>query len=159
MTKPPIWFRRRFYPHLDKPVSLNNATEVVTDPKKVSQHAFMPFISFEVVEKRYKPDLNKVEPKKRPLSCCAHMDAAIFSYYSMILSEKYEKKISEYGLSESVLAYRKFPGGKCNIHFANDTFNLIAQRGNSAAVAFDVKGFFDSLDHQALKKIGLTYWD
>jgi hypothetical protein len=42
--------------------------------------------------------------------------------------------------------------GKCNIHFAKDAFDWIRAKGECVALAFDVKSFFDNLDHKILKR-------
>lgn len=46
----------------------------------------------------------------------------------------------------------------CNIDFANYAFKEIVSRGNCVALVIDIKGFFDNLDHEILKKTGLIYW-
>lgn len=151
-TKCPNWYKPRSYPHFDKPISFENAKALVESPTSVSKHAFMPFISFTLEEKRYKKKEQQVTLKVRPISCCAHKDATIFSYYAYLLGIRYEDRLKILNLNENVLAYRKFPRGKSNIDFANDIFEMVKYMKNCVAIAFDVKGFFDNLDHQLLKK-------
>jgi hypothetical protein len=50
------------------------------------------------------------------------------------------------------MAYRRFTPSKCNIHFANDAFHFVEDQGPCVAMAFDVKEFFESLDHKELKQ-------
>jgi len=63
------------------------------------------------------------------------------------------------GLSDCVIGYRKIPvggserGGKCNIHFASETFQAIAEMGNCCVVALDISSYFESVDHGRLKEI------
>ena len=72
--------------------------------------------------------------------------------------KKYEILLKDKGLNEVVTAYRKIPfdeyRNKCNIDFANDVFNYIRNNSNRelVAIAVDVTGFFDNLDHKILKK-------
>src|SRR5688572_20308439 len=144
----PPWFKQRFYLHFDRPVSLKKATEIVLNPSIVAKHAFMPFIRFEQRVKRYKREKGIVEEKKRPISFAYHLDSAIYSYYSFQLAQLFEKQVRDAGLSDAILAYRKFPGGKCNIDFADEVFEKIRGRGPCTAIAFDVEKFFDKMDHQ-----------
>ena len=88
--------------------------------------------------------------KSRPISYAAHMDSHIYSYYSFKLAELYEVALHEKGISESVLAFRSL--GKSNVDFAFDAFTEISTRKNCSAVALDISGFFDNLDHGFLKK-------
>lgn len=41
---------------------------------------------------------------------------------------------------------------KCNIDFAREAFDYISKRGNCLAIALDIKGFFDNIDHSILKE-------
>ena len=41
--------------------------------------------------------------------------------------------------------------GKNNIEFANNAFEEIKRRKHCVAIALDISGFFDNLDHQRLK--------
>ncbi len=65
------------------------------------------------------------------------------------------------GLSNTVTAYLKIPldkstpnsRNKCNIDFANDVFSFISGSNiDLVAITFDVKNFFDTLDHKILKR-------
>ncbi len=77
------------------------------------------------------------------------MDSHIFAYYAWLLGQRYEDWLVESPASDAVLAYRTL--GKCNIHFAVEAFSDISARGDCVAVALDVEGFFDNLDHAKLK--------
>ncbi len=149
----PAWFRLRTYLHFDPPVGARAAEDYVAVPSNISVHSFYPFIKYTVAShkvakmKPFGPVVKKV--KERPIAYAAHMDSHIYAYYCSLLTELYEQKLSESYLSESVLAFRAL--GKSNIHFANDAFNEIRARGECTALAFDVTGFFDNLDHRLLK--------
>lgn len=106
--------------------------------------------------------------KSRPLHYSTHFDAIIYGYYAHLLQTKYEERISKIpNLSECITAYRKIKinpdledgiqgNGKSTIHFAKDIFSEISSRSDYedvSVLAFDIKSFFSSLDHQKLKEI------
>lgn len=147
----------------------------------VSRYAFYPLIHAFIKERKFKKaDPKKHFPKGRshkhfnikkekiegtsklrPLHYASHFDSLIYSYYASQLNIKYEEKLNQVrGLSDSITAYRKLKlendeKGKSTIHFAKDVFVEIIKRtenGSEVAVlAFDIKGFFSSLDHNQLK--------
>ncbi|NRR92393.1 RNA-dependent DNA polymerase [Winogradskyella undariae] len=180
------WFKLKRYPHIGFPLKSKDRylwiEEYVTSPDEIQKHAFLPFIhktsKKRKFRKQYSEDTGKViidtkaqkalrEPdiKDRELYYASHLDSLIYSYYSEILSKNYEDKIKEYDLEEVVLAYRSIPiklenpegPNKCNIDFANDTFNYIRSYPDKEfiAVALDIKGFFDELDHKILRDVWL----
>lgn len=96
--------------------------------------------------------------KHRPIRYAARADAYIFARYRHVLSEKYEAELEKRELSKCVLAYRRVrddhsSSGKCNIHFAQDAFNAIRNLGNCCVIALDISSYFESLDHEKLKKL------
>lgn len=168
------WFKLKSYPHIGLPLTWQNASSAIsyiTNPNKIKSHAFCPFIHTKIItpkfRKKYDDEGNllyngkrvKQKDKVRDIYYANHWDANIFAYYSYLLSEHYEKLLQEKELSNVVTAYRKVPkdkGNKCNIDFANDVFGYIRehtkQHKEIAVIAFDIKGFFDNLDHQILKR-------
>ena len=93
--------------------------------------------------------------KDRPIRYAARGDAYIFAYYRYLLTTPYELALKDYGLHDTVLAYRRIPdpsglGGKCNIHFAKDVFLKIKELGDCCVVALDISSFFEHLDHKKL---------
>lgn len=150
----PPWYRNRRYLHFDSPVGLKRAERLVTDPNAVARHAFYPLISFEITSKKLAkaPNSHKLvaKGKIRPISYAAHLDSHIYRYYAHLLSVRYEAFLTKNGLTDSILAFRQL--GKNNINFAADAFAEIRRRGNCAAVALDISGFFDNLDHELLKQ-------
>lgn len=68
------------------------------------------------------------------------------------MASKYEDFLRRENLSDSIIAYRKFPEKKCNIHFAVESFKEIGLNDNNVAIGFDIEGFFDNLDHKLLKE-------
>lgn len=149
----PAWYRRRGYLHFDAPIGVARASKLVNDPKAVSKHAFYPLLRYDVISKKLKRNSNgklKLESKIRHISYAAHADSQIYSFYASQLAEAYERKLANLGLSECVLAFRKL--GKSNIEFASDAFSEISATGRCTAIAIDISKFFDTLNHQQLKK-------
>jgi RNA-directed DNA polymerase len=132
-------------------MSERDAIELATNPERVSRHSFLPFIQYEMEEPRYRANENAVQIKRRPIAFASHADSHIYSYFSHQLRLLHEEALSETLATECVLAYRAFPGGKCNIHFANEAFQEVGRRGDCVAIAMDVEDFFGSLQHELLK--------
>lgn len=148
------WFRSRGYLHFDSPVKLRKACQIVKSPLNVAQHAFFPLIKYNIQSLKISIDKDGNIQKKiktRPISYASHIDSHIYSYYAGLLSDLYEKALSESQLEESVLAFRSL--GKSNIDFANIAFEKIKAHGDCTAIAMDISGFFDNLDHEILKSM------
>lgn len=148
------WFRSRGYLHFDSPVKLRKACQIVKSPLNVAQHAFFPLIKYNIQSLKISIDIDGNVQKKiktRPISYASHIDSHIYSYYAGLLSDLYEKALSESQLEESVLAFRSL--GKSNIDFANIAFEKIKAHGDCTAIAMDISGFFDNLNHEILKSM------
>ncbi|MGD6737963.1 hypothetical protein ACP5PY_17265 [Photobacterium leiognathi subsp. mandapamensis] len=105
-----------------------------------------------LLSKKGRPD-KVVIYKVRPICYASHIDSLIYSYYGEILNYGYEKLITKKELTNNILAFRKQGNEKkCNIHFSLQAFNDIKSLENSVVLAFDVKNFFNILDHDILKK-------
>lgn len=156
----PDWFVPKRYPHFDQPVrSPDQVRSIVECPEAVATRAFLPFIRFERTGRKYKneqqPDgtiAGAFKKKPRDLKYASHVDSQILRHYAQLVSERYEEVISDKDIAASVLAYRRVDPPKCNIHFANDAFEWIESNAPSVALTFDVKDFFESLDHRILKQ-------
>lgn len=158
------WFKPKRYLHFDLPLNesqKNEVEEYVRDAKKIGQHSFYPFISYEVPKYKIIEESDgtrHLDPNagKRPLSYASHWDSQIYSYYAQLMSVLYEQKLKDAGIGENVLAFRRLLDGrgesKCNIHLANEAFDLIPTLGECKVYAFDIKSFFDNLDHGILKQ-------
>tara|TARA_R110002096_G_scaffold252504_4_gene445427 strand:+ start:582 stop:1844 length:1263 start_codon:yes stop_codon:yes gene_type:complete len=144
------WYRPRPYPHFDSRISRANAEELATNPDRVSKHSFLPFISYEKRSRRYKPEQEVTAWKPRPISYASHADSQIYGYYSQLLSRRYNALIAGSELDTSVIAYRSL--GKSNIDHAAGAFEAIKSTTPCIGMAFDVEGFFESLDHQQLRR-------
>lgn len=149
------WFKTRGYLHFDTPISLENATKLVSSPQLISTHSFYPFISCDLLTPKLKKNENGELTRKhktRTISYASHKDSHIFSYYSYLLSEKYEHLIRNESndITQSVLAFRRL--GKNNIDFAKQAFDYIKKIKNCSVIALDVSDFFGNLNHKILKK-------
>lgn len=145
------WYRNRRYLHFDVPVGIKKASKIVLNPISVQTHSFFPFLSYQISSRKIFKNNGtiKYKDKNRPIAFASHVDSHIYAYYSQLLSNAYEKNIVHEELDEVVLAFRKL--GKSNIDFAYDAFENIKSRGECSALAFDITGFFDNLDHDVLK--------
>lgn len=156
--------RKRKYPHFDPKINFfkNIAffKSYFSKKENVAQHSFYPFIRMVIETPRFKKTdekdeygkiIRKIVPKPRPLAYAAHFDAFIYSYYSTLLTERYERKAKKWGIYDNVLAYLE--KGASNIEFAHEIFEYIKNKGECVALAFDVSSFFDGLDHEHLKKM------
>lgn len=146
------------YPHFDKFLPPEEITRIVTDPERVRANPFFPFMRY---VKRWQPfrDGGKVSKKERPIRYASRRDAYIFAYYRHILSGEYEQTLVKLGIDNCPIAYRRIPvgdgtgRGKCNIHFAKDVFDRIAELGNCCAVVLDISSYFEKIDHDRLRDI------
>jgi len=159
-------YLKKGYQHLDPRVWLpqekGKIEQLLKDGLKVRNkktgqmawHAFAPFLKTLIKTPRYKfqDDIGEydLETKIRPISYASHVDSLILGYYSYALTKQYEAYIDKQGFSDCVLAYRSNLGGKCNIQFAKEVFDEVRNRGNCTAIALDIKGYFDHIDHKIL---------
>ena len=149
----------KHYPHFDAPITLKEIKSLVTDPDRVAANSFYPFFLYEETWQPFRPtDIVKPEKKSRPIRYGARRDAYIFAFYRRKLSRHYEARLVELGIEDSPIAYRQVKksngsGGKCNIDFAKDSFDEIERLGDCVAIALDIKGYFENLDHTRIKQI------
>ena len=170
------WFKIKLYPHIGLPLTWNDKKRVCSYIKNkdyIAKHSFLPFIRKELISKKLRKEYDNLgnllnngkrkmfDPKVRPILYSSHLDSNIFAYYAHLLGKKYDVILKNKGLDEVVTAYRSVPVDKskeagrykCNIDFANDVFNFIRQniKSDIVAITFDIKDFFNSLDHRKLK--------
>lgn len=164
----PKWFKFKRYPHIGLPITKKDVKSkifYITQPEKIAIHSFFPFIHEQIISRKYRKEYDdngnikhngrrvKGSRKIRDIYYANHLDANIFSYYSSILSKKYEEILERENLTEVVTAYRSCYK-KCNIDYAADVFNYIrikTAEHTISVMAFDIEGFFDNLDHKKLK--------
>ncbi|MFT4155187.1 reverse transcriptase domain-containing protein [Parafilimonas sp.] len=169
------WFRLKRYPHIGFPLQPNDKgwiEKYVSDKNKISKHAFFPFIHRKTETRKFRKEichdgsrsiLRKPTFKERELYYSNHLDANIYSYYSQLISIEYEKKLHDAGINNCVTAYRRLKlnpsipnsRNKCNVDFANEIFSYIknSREPELVAITFDIKCFFDNINHKKLKKV------
>lgn len=155
------WFNKnRNYLHFDKKISEKKAYSLVCNASKVASWNFFPFLSVPVTSRKiYRDEKDSLQKKDkiRKIMYAGHMDSNIYAYYASKLQKLYEKRISDCTLHTNILAFRKISknnseeSGKCNIDFAKDIFDDIKSRDECVVLSFDVKAFFDKIDHMLLK--------
>lgn len=172
------WFKVKGYPHIGLPLTYADADRVVKyvqSAKKISVHAFKPFIFRETKVRKYRRKLDEfghnlnerfADEKKRPISYANHFDAQIYSYYGHLLNEKYEERLRKLNIQACVTAYRFIPRddrpekGKSSVHFAKEAFDAI--RGfpddQFCVLVIDISSFFPSLKHSYLKRKWADIW-
>ncbi|WP_192821283.1 reverse transcriptase domain-containing protein [Rufibacter sp. LB8] len=168
------WFRLKRYPHIGTPLvpsDRNWVYDYVKNPDKIKSHAFFPFIHKTITVRKFRrekqPDGSRSEFRKpsqkvRHIYYANHLDSNIYGFYANKLSSAYEARLRELELEDCVTAYRRIPlnpanpksRNKCNIDFASEVFEFIKGSGNDelVAITFDIKSFFDNLNHKYLKK-------
>lgn len=159
-------FQIKKYPQFDPYYNFEEDSDrlkkLVEDPTLVSvrNHSFLPFIKIlaKVPRYRYQNELEgyALENKIRPIAFASHFDSYLYSFYSFAINEKYQNYIKAKGFDSSILAYRSDLNGKCNIQFAKDAFDEVKKRTKDgqrcSAIALDITGYFDNIDHEILKK-------
>ena len=151
-------YLKKGYLHFDSrywlPTLKDDFQKFISNSSNLESRAFYPFLK--IVHKtprfRFDPMTKKrvVDFKPRPICYASHFDALIYSFCSHYLTKIYEDFIHKYEIDEVVLAYRT-DLNKCNIDFSKEIFDYVEANGACTAIALDVKGFFDNLDHQILK--------
>lgn len=142
------WFSPRGYRHFDRQVGTTFAAKAMR-AEFVAAHSFSPLIFYSKSEKRYKPALRKTKVKERPIMYASHRDACILSYYAHLLNTLLEREYAKGLVGDDVIAYRSL--GRGNYHFAADVYAYAVKHAPVAILAYDVKGFFDNLNHDLLK--------
>lgn len=156
VSVPKSWHKRRYYAHFDLPVTSAFLSSLKT-PRQITRHAFLPFLGYSLVEKRFKRDVSGNRSptyKRRHIAYASHRDSAIFDYYNHILSALYEDVLAAEGIGNNVIAYRRFGIPRSNIHFAKEVFDFIRETGPSVAVGIDIEDFFGTIPHSLVK----TQW-
>lgn len=145
--------KERKYVHFD--LALSQAERDTFEPSvgDILQNSYWPLIGYVSQERRAKKDSagNLVfSEKDRPIKFGSHRDAAIFEHYAKSLSIDYEDALGGRNLARSVLAYRSGIGN--NINHSRSLFAEIMYRKNCIAIAMDISGFFDNIQHGILYK-------
>lgn len=101
------WFKLKSYPHIGHPITWRDANKVrsyITNPNKIINHSFCPFIHTQIYTPKYRKKYDewgdllnqgkrvRMKPKVRDIYYANHFDANIFSYYSFC----YQKNMNKY---------------------------------------------------------------
>ncbi|MBU7580261.1 MAG: group II intron reverse transcriptase domain-containing protein [Porphyrobacter sp.] len=143
--------KERNYIHFDLRLSEARRTGLSFTPQQILTYDFWPLLAYDSVERRAKKDIagnTYFEEKVRPIKFAAHLDAALLEWYGRELGQRYECYLQGCDFDNSVLAYRSGVGD--NISHASGLFEEIKYRGECTAIAVDISGFFDNIDHHVL---------
>ncbi len=145
--------KARKYAHFDDKVSLEKVWDYISSPSNIKRHGFYPFIHYEKKFNKFKKENGKgsIKEKSRHLCYSAHIDRYIYSYYGYLLNQEYNRYLEEHNMSMVAVAYRDNLH-KSNIHFAKMAFDCIRECSECFVIIGDFSNFFDSLDHNYLKK-------
>jgi len=168
------WYKLKKYPHIGLQLEPRDRAWVepyVNTKINIEKHAFYPFVHRQLKARKFRREINKdgtrsalrnLRFKRREIFYSNHLDSNIYSFYAEIISNKYELAVRKIGISNCITAYRRLlsdPSNpksryKCNIDFASEVFTFIKQckQKNLVAITFDIKSFFDNLNHKFLKK-------
>lgn len=141
----------RGYTHFDRRISLRSAWPYISDPQKVKEHGFYPFIRFTITITKYSKEKGKTR-KTREVCYAAHMDRYIYQYYSYLINEMYNERVAKDGINNSAIAYRNNLDKNNNIHFAKIAFDKMKELEDCYVIIGDFTSFFDKLDHSYLKE-------
>lgn len=146
-----FWFPER-YPEIQQ-ILQNGLKELHPHTGNLQFRSFYPFLKILLKTPRYRYQFEEgeyeLETKIRPICFAAHIDSLLMGFYSFGLTKKYEEYIRHHQFSDVVLAYRS-DLKKSNIQFAKEVFDQIKKRGCCSAIALDIKGYFDHIDHTIL---------
>ncbi|WP_417371485.1 reverse transcriptase domain-containing protein [Gelidibacter japonicus] len=177
------WIKIKKYPHIGFPLEHKDVPKLesyIMDETKVAKHSFLPFLHRTMFQRKYRPidaitrnkksnrkKRIKSKPKVREIFFASHFDAQIYSYFSYLLSKKYNELLKTKNFDKAVVAYRKIEiegkegKNKCNVDFALETFEFIKSNQNKelTAIVADITKFFPSLNHKILKQKWAEVWD
>ncbi|WP_026810516.1 reverse transcriptase domain-containing protein [Arenibacter latericius] len=176
------WIKLKKYPHIGfplEPKDISYLENYITNPVIIAKHSFLPLLHRTIFQRKFRANTNgfknkskkrrrvHLEPKAREIFFAGHFDAQIYSYYSYILSEKYETFLKTKSFKKAIVAYRKIEiegkkdKHKCNIDFALEAFQFIKNNKEKelTVIVADITKFFDNLDHKILKQKWSEVWD
>lgn len=159
-------FAIKKYPQLDPFFDFKNNSDQIkklvsdTNLKAISNHPFLPFVKILTKTPRFRYQETEqqfaLDTKIRPIAFASHFDTYIYGFYAFALNEKYQEYITSKKFDDCILAYRTDLDGKCNIQFAKEVFDIVQQRiknnKSCSAIAIDITGYFDNIDHSILKE-------
>lgn len=141
---------KKGYAHFDVRTSMRMKKEYILDPENIAHHGFYPFIHYSKKQIKYSKKRGK-KVKERDICYASHIDRCIYQYYSFLLGERYNRRVAENEISQCAVAYRT-DLRQSNIHFAKRAIDFIRANAPCYVMIGDFTHFFDSLDHQYLKR-------
>lgn len=141
---------KKSYAHFDFRTDISKVWSYISDPRRVAQHGFYPFIHYEKSLTKFNKRKGKKE-KKRDICYAAHIDRCLLQYYSFMLNERYNQRVQHDLISDVAVAYRT-DLGVSNIQFAKRAIDFIRKSNSCHVMIGDFTGFFDNLDHAYLKQ-------
>lgn len=141
---------RKGYAHFDVRTSIREKKDYILDPENIARHGFYPFIHYLKKQVKYSKKKKK-RVKERDICYAAHIDRCIYQYYSFLLGERYNRRVTENETSQCAVAYRT-DLHQSNIHFAKRAIDFIRTNAPCYVMIGDFTHFFDSLNHQYLKR-------
>lgn len=146
--------RHRRYLHFDERPPRSLLEQEVSSAEGVARWQFLPLLRVEKktirVSKNRKGKHFLRKEKTRAICYASHRDAALYATHAQRLAERYERILIAEDLAGCVIAFRP-SCGKCNVHYAYEAFEWVRDHRPCIALAYDVKSFFDNLDHGILK--------
>lgn len=146
------------YLHIDKRISINKVKNYITEPKKIANHSFLPFLRYDKYFYKYvgygKGEIENrpVKIKTRSLMYAGHLDSYIYKYYSELLNQSYNIWMNKEGLDKYSVAYRSNRQHQSSINFAAQAISFLEKKDNVIVIIGDFEKFFDTLDHRLLKE-------
>ncbi|MDO4333775.1 MAG: reverse transcriptase/maturase family protein [Eubacteriales bacterium] len=141
---------RKSYAHFDNRTDIKKMINFIRKPENIAHYGFFPFIHYVQKATKYNGEKGK-NVKERDICYAAHLDRCIYQYYCFLLNERYNQKLKEKEIDRVSVAYRTNLHAS-NIQSACRAFDFIRKNPKSYVMIGDFTGFFDSLDHQYLKK-------
>ena len=141
---------RKNYAHFDCRTGIKEQKDYISNPKNIEHHGFYLFIHYKKKEVRFSKSKGK-DLKTRDICYAAHIDRCIYQYYSFLLGELYNQRVTQDGISQVAVAYRN-DLHQDNIDFAKQAIYFIRNNSPCYVMIGDFTGFFDHLDHQYLKQ-------
>lgn len=149
--------RSKGYAHFDKRTSLANSKTraKVLNPKWVASHGFWPLIHVTAKRHRFVGErdgtLPHLKKKTREIRYCSHIDRCILQRYAFLIDRRYNEVVDDTLIDDCAIAYRTNKG-RDNIFYAKRVFDFVQRHRECLVLVTDFKDFFDSIDHNQLKR-------
>ena len=108
------WLKFKKYPHIGKPL-VSWVENYVIDSQNMARIGFFPFFHLLTSQRKFRPDESALKnssgkrirtnkgKKERHIYYPSHLDSIIYSYYNDILTQAYEKYLSDIILNDKRL--------------------------------------------------------